>query len=286
MTRHIQIVLVESFYIYNDWTAQIRAEQRCNDGRCRVFLDWTLRTWSWGHQLQWKHRSHRTNKSNVFIFGNLKRWWWDFMLFPWKKYLLWSWKFYQGFGTHCLLVSWLHVTFKVGSRRVIFCGGIVVLVMGMIGKLGVLFASMPGPIVGGMYLVMFGVVAAVGISNLRVNQPHSQFEFDLLKSIFCVPLAPSPCQLAFVFDPVSCPHSHLFIYTLITLTLCTIDDSWLDDFMFFQFVDLTSSRNIFVLGISVYMGIVVPMWSGKILGDPETAVSLKSESWSMWWPKP
>ena len=47
---------------------------------------------------------------------------------------------------------------------------------------------------------------------------------------------------------------------------------------FFQFVDLTSSRNIFVLGISVYMGIVVPMWSGKILGDPETAVSLKSES--------
>ena len=54
-----------------------------------------------------------------------------------------------------------------------FCGAIVVLFMGVIGKLGVLFASIPGPIIGGMYLMMFGVVAAVGISNLRVNIHYS-----------------------------------------------------------------------------------------------------------------
>lgn len=43
-----------------------------------------------------------------------------------------------------------------------------------------------------------------------------------------------------------------------------------------RYVDLTSSRNIFVLGISVYMGIVVPMWSGKILDDPEAAKAVKT----------
>ena len=42
------------------------------------------------------------------------------------------------------------------------------LIIGMMGKIGVFFASMPEPILGGMYLVMFGIVAAVGISNLQV----------------------------------------------------------------------------------------------------------------------
>jgi nucleobase transporter 1/2 len=43
------------------------------------------------------------------------------------------------------------------------------LVIGLIGKIGVFFASIPEPIIGGMYLVMFGIIAAVGISNLQVK---------------------------------------------------------------------------------------------------------------------
>ena len=43
------------------------------------------------------------------------------------------------------------------------------ILMGVIGKIGVLFASIPAPIIGGMYMVMFGIVTAVGISNLRVG---------------------------------------------------------------------------------------------------------------------
>ena len=42
------------------------------------------------------------------------------------------------------------------------------LIIGLIGKVGIFFASMPEPIIGGMYLVMFGIIAAVGISNLQV----------------------------------------------------------------------------------------------------------------------
>ena len=50
----------------------------------------------------------------------------------------------------------------------ILCSAILMLIIGMMGKIGVFFASMPEPILGGMYLVMFGIVAAVGISNLQV----------------------------------------------------------------------------------------------------------------------
>lgn len=91
---------------------------------------------------------------------------------------------------------------KVGSRRVIVCSAILMLIMGMIGKIGVLFASIPEPIVGGMFLVMFAIVTAVGISNLR-------------------------------------------------------------------FVDLTSSRNVFIIGVSIFFGVVIPIWSSKTYADPE-----------------
>ena len=37
----------------------------------------------------------------------------------------------------------------------------------------------------------------------------------------------------------------------------------------FQFVDLTSSRNVFIIGVSMYTGLVVPLWAGPILSDPD-----------------
>ena len=38
---------------------------------------------------------------------------------------------------------------------------------GLLGKIGALFVSIPDPIVGGVFMVMFGMIAAVGISNLQ-----------------------------------------------------------------------------------------------------------------------
>jgi nucleobase transporter 1/2 len=56
---------------------------------------------------------------------------------------------------------------KVGSRRVIQCGAIIMLVLAVSGKFGALFSTIPQPIVGGMYCVMFGMIASVGLSNLQ-----------------------------------------------------------------------------------------------------------------------
>ncbi|KAL9967255.1 hypothetical protein ACROYT_G025440 [Oculina patagonica] len=82
---------------------------------------------------------------------------------------------------------------KVGSRRVVQYGAIIMMLLGILGKFGALFTTIPDPIVGGVFMVMFGMITAVGISNL-------------------------------------------------------------------QFVDLNSSRNLFILGFSLVFGMALPFW--------------------------
>ncbi len=42
----------------------------------------------------------------------------------------------------------------------------------MVGKIGAIFTTIPNPVVGGMFLIMFGVITAAGISNLQVNMKY------------------------------------------------------------------------------------------------------------------
>ncbi|KAM4874504.1 solute carrier family 23 member 1-like isoform 2-T2 [Thomomys bottae] len=93
----------------------------------------------------------------------------------------------------------------VGSRRVTVVAGCVLLVMGVLGKVGAAFATIPPPVIGGMFLVMFGVISAVGISNL-------------------------------------------------------------------QYVDMNSSRNLFIFGFSIYCGLAIPNWVNKNTEKLQTGI--------------
>ncbi|MDX1579485.1 MAG: solute carrier family 23 protein, partial [Gemmatimonadota bacterium] len=67
---------------------------------------------------------------------------------------------------------------RVGSRRVVQAGAMLMVVFGMIAKFGALFTTIPSPIVGGMYCAMFGMIASVGLSNLQLvdlNSPRNLF---------------------------------------------------------------------------------------------------------------
>lgn len=55
---------------------------------------------------------------------------------------------------------------RVRSRFVVTAAGVVLFVLGLVPKVGEVFASLPGPVVGGAGLVMFATVAAVGIRTL------------------------------------------------------------------------------------------------------------------------
>ena len=56
---------------------------------------------------------------------------------------------------------------RVGSRRVVQTGAMLMIVLAMFGKFGGLFTTIPDPIRGGMYCAMFGMITAVGLSNLQ-----------------------------------------------------------------------------------------------------------------------
>ncbi|XP_051909056.1 solute carrier family 23 member 2-like isoform X2 [Hippocampus zosterae] len=69
---------------------------------------------------------------------------------------------------------------KVGSRMVILLSGVVMIIMGVLGKIGAIFSTIPNPVIGGMFLIMFGVIAATGISNLQstdMNSSRNNFVF-------------------------------------------------------------------------------------------------------------
>ncbi|QRV16047.1 purine/pyrimidine permease [Haloterrigena salifodinae] len=55
----------------------------------------------------------------------------------------------------------------VASRYVVQLGAVIMIVFGFVGYFGQLVATIPDPIVGGLFIAMFAQIVAVGISNLR-----------------------------------------------------------------------------------------------------------------------
>ncbi|XP_026197492.1 solute carrier family 23 member 1-like [Anabas testudineus] len=62
---------------------------------------------------------------------------------------------------------------KVGSRTVILLSGVFMILMGVLGKIGAIFTTIPTPVIGGMFMVMFAVLTANGISNLQFTDMNS-----------------------------------------------------------------------------------------------------------------
>ncbi|XP_060065562.1 solute carrier family 23 member 2-like [Ylistrum balloti] len=85
---------------------------------------------------------------------------------------------------------------KVASRRVFQVAGVILVIGGVIGKIGAILTLIPDPIIGGILTVVFGMVAMVGISTL-------------------------------------------------------------------QFTDMSSTRNLTILAISIILGLMVPEWIAK-----------------------
>ncbi len=71
----------------------------------------------------------------------------------------------------------------VASRYVVQIGAVVMLVVGFVGYFGRLVATVPDPIVGGLFVAMFGQIVAVGLSNLRY------VDLDSSRNVFVVGFA-------------------------------------------------------------------------------------------------
>jgi nucleobase transporter 1/2 len=74
---------------------------------------------------------------------------------------------------------------RVAARRVIFCGAILMLFIPMIAKFSAILATLPQPVVGAMYVALFGFIASVGLSNLQyVDMNNSRNLFILGLALF------------------------------------------------------------------------------------------------------
>lgn len=103
---------------------------------------------------------------------------------------------------------------KIGSRRVIVWAAIIMIIQGVFGKLGAVFILVPDPVVGGMFLIMFGMITAFGISAL-------------------------------------------------------------------QYVDLKSSRNLYIIGVSLFFPLVLCPWMQKNPGIISTNIEVLDSTLSV-----
>lgn len=55
---------------------------------------------------------------------------------------------------------------KVASRYVVQIGAVILIGLGLFGKFGAFAATIPEPVVGGLYCALFGLIAAVGVQQL------------------------------------------------------------------------------------------------------------------------
>ncbi len=81
---------------------------------------------------------------------------------------------------------------RVASRRVVRCGAVVMLFIPLIGKFSALLATLPQPVVGAMFVGLFGMIASVGLSNLQiVNMNNSRNLFIIGLAFFAGLSVPS-----------------------------------------------------------------------------------------------
>lgn len=106
--------------------------------------------------------------------------------------------------------------------------------MGVLGKISAVLTTIPEPVVGGMFMVMFGVITATGISNLQVNR-QEPFQQPELKDLFYQTRA------------------------LMTLMCFPVKST-----------DMNSSRTIFIFGFSMFSALAIPNWMVKNPGFLQT----------------
>ncbi|KAK1409986.1 hypothetical protein QVD17_36517 [Tagetes erecta] len=62
---------------------------------------------------------------------------------------------------------------KMGSRKAVEVGACVLIILSLIGKVGGFIASIPQVMVAGLLCIMWGMLAALGLSNLRYSEAGS-----------------------------------------------------------------------------------------------------------------
>ncbi|XP_046368354.2 solute carrier family 23 member 1-like [Haliotis rufescens] len=75
---------------------------------------------------------------------------------------------------------------KTGSRSVMVCAGVMLIIFGFLGKLGAALASVPDPVLGGVMIIICGMLVSIGFSTLRYVNLNSSRNLAVLGLSFFV----------------------------------------------------------------------------------------------------
>jgi uracil-xanthine permease len=89
----------------------------------------------------------------------------------------------------------------VASRYVVNIGAVVLILLGIFGKFGGIVATVPTPIIGGLYCALFGLIAAIGISNAAKADLSSMRNMMIMGFILFMGLS-VPAYFAGLEEPV------------------------------------------------------------------------------------
>jgi xanthine/uracil permease len=78
---------------------------------------------------------------------------------------------------------------RVASRTVVRYGATVMIILAFVGKFGAVFTTLPAPVVGAMYCGLFGMIAAVGLSNLMLCDMSSSRNLFIIGFAFFMGLS-------------------------------------------------------------------------------------------------
>jgi nucleobase transporter 1/2 len=78
---------------------------------------------------------------------------------------------------------------RVASRTVVRYGATVMIILAFITKFGAIFTTLPAPVVGAMYCGLFGMIAAVGLSNLMLCDMSSSRNLFIIGFAFFMGLS-------------------------------------------------------------------------------------------------
>lgn len=109
---------------------------------------------------------------------------------------------------------------RVASRRVIRCAAIILLILPFFGKFGMVLATLPQPIVGALFFAMFGLIAAVGLSNLQFTNLNNSRNLFIIGAGFFAGLS-LPAYFGAASMVTGDPGSAAYVITNILQTILT-----------------------------------------------------------------
>ena len=148
---------------------------------------------------------------------------------------------------------------KVGSRRIIIYSSAMLIILAAFSKFGALFTTIPDPVIGGSFIILFGNIICITTFVTNTWRYFNKCLGPRHETAYSYPPPPPPPP------PPPCPppddNSLIILGLIVAVGISNL-----------QYVNMNSSRNLFVFGFSFFFGLALPVWITDNPGSINTGI--------------